>query len=340
MAFAITMPKLSDHGEVLPAPRGRSPGSPRRTGWWLVCDLQGLPQAQAASQLRWSERTVRYRLSEGRERLGRRLTRRGLVLSSSMIGALLSREASAAVPAAWRETAIRAALAAAEHVTTACAVSSAAGDLASEALRSMFLCNVRTTLVATIACLAVATGAVVLGRQAPGAQGQQVQSKQPSDQEKHVAKGGNQSGQAIKRLHGVLDPSRAKESLTARHTTQLALAAHAEAAAIDKLPRFSYQVRYRHGHSRFHAGRRRFYRSAQAGADRTGPRTRLVRLVSNQLLMDEQRFLWEMAPGDTVFNGHDPRSGPGPRPGNATKRRMDRPWISCGQPDRRSCGGP
>ena len=44
----------------------------------LLCDLEGLPQAQAAGQLHWSERTLRRRLAEARDRLKTRLARRGL----------------------------------------------------------------------------------------------------------------------------------------------------------------------------------------------------------------------------------------------------------------------
>ncbi len=68
----------------------------------VLCDLQAIPQVQAARQLRWSERTLRNRLSEGRERLKRRLTSRGLALDGSTMGALLLREARLAIPAAWR----------------------------------------------------------------------------------------------------------------------------------------------------------------------------------------------------------------------------------------------
>ena len=44
----------------------------------VLCDLEGLPQAEAAGQLRWSERTLRRRLAEARDRLKARLERRGL----------------------------------------------------------------------------------------------------------------------------------------------------------------------------------------------------------------------------------------------------------------------
>ena len=75
------------------------------------CDLEGMTQAQAAEQLHWSRRTLQLRLAEGRARLRRRLARRGLAPDGATLGAVLLREAQAAVPAAWREATVRAAVA-------------------------------------------------------------------------------------------------------------------------------------------------------------------------------------------------------------------------------------
>jgi RNA polymerase sigma factor (sigma-70 family) len=44
----------------------------------ILCDLEGLAQAQAAQQLGWPVGTLKWRLRRGRERLRDRLTRRGL----------------------------------------------------------------------------------------------------------------------------------------------------------------------------------------------------------------------------------------------------------------------
>ena len=75
----------------------------------VLCDLQGISQAQAAGQLQWSERTLRNRLSEGRDRLRLRLARRGLAPEGAAMGALWFREAGAAVPTALSEATVRAA---------------------------------------------------------------------------------------------------------------------------------------------------------------------------------------------------------------------------------------
>jgi RNA polymerase sigma factor (sigma-70 family) len=43
----------------------------------LLCDLDGKPQAEAARELNWSERTLRRRLAAARERIKCRLSHRG-----------------------------------------------------------------------------------------------------------------------------------------------------------------------------------------------------------------------------------------------------------------------
>ncbi len=60
----------------------------------LLCELEELSQAQAAGQLRWSERTLRRRLAEARDRLKGRLARRGLTPDDAMLGALFWKQAA------------------------------------------------------------------------------------------------------------------------------------------------------------------------------------------------------------------------------------------------------
>ena len=105
----------------------------------LLCDLEGLPQAQAAVQLRWSERTLRRRVAKARDRLKSRLARRGLASDDAMLGAGFLREASAAVPAAWHKATVRVALDLINHTITAGAVSAAAGSLTHEVLKTMLV---------------------------------------------------------------------------------------------------------------------------------------------------------------------------------------------------------
>jgi RNA polymerase sigma factor (sigma-70 family) len=65
----------------------------------LLCYLEGRTCDRAAQQLGWSLRTLERRLSQGRERLRQRLTRRGVPLPAALLVAtLLPEESSAAAP--------------------------------------------------------------------------------------------------------------------------------------------------------------------------------------------------------------------------------------------------
>src|SRR5262249_8228355 len=88
----------------------------------------------------------------------------------------------------------------------------------------------------------------------------------------------------------------------AQRAPRLALRAHAQAAAFDRLPRFSYQVRHRHG-----------VVDSMRAVDVT--LDRLARALTDPVLdkdwfgwyqtgfsWDEQRFLWELRPGDADLN--------------------------------------
>src|SRR5262249_28595891 len=67
----------------------------------VLCCLEGATRDEAARQLGWSVSLVKSRLQDGRERLRRRLVRRGLTLPAALAAALLAEGvAAAAVPAA------------------------------------------------------------------------------------------------------------------------------------------------------------------------------------------------------------------------------------------------
>ena len=137
----------------------------------VLCDLEGLPQAQAAGQLRWSERTLRRRLAEARDRLKGRLTRRGLSPDDAALGAVFLREARAAVPppGATRPSARR--LHTIDPSLAAGTVSAAARSLTQEVLRTML---VRKLTIAAAALLGAgmlawgASAAMVLQGDEPG----------------------------------------------------------------------------------------------------------------------------------------------------------------------------
>ncbi len=75
----------------------------------VLCYLEGATQDEAARRLGWSLGTFRRRLEQGRNRLGRRLARRGLTLSATLCAPFLSGVSnSAALPAVLTNITIRA----------------------------------------------------------------------------------------------------------------------------------------------------------------------------------------------------------------------------------------
>jgi RNA polymerase sigma factor (sigma-70 family) len=114
----------------------------------VLCDLEGMPQCEAAQALHCGEATLRRRLAGARERLCSRLTNRGVPL------AVLSRLTvvpQSELPAAWAVTMTRVALA--RHPATALA----AGLAASVFRTSLFSKGAKVLLL--IAGLATVAGA-------------------------------------------------------------------------------------------------------------------------------------------------------------------------------------
>src|SRR5262249_60370003 len=64
----------------------------------ILCYLEGRTQDEAASQLAWSKSTLRRRLDEARDALGRRLTGRGIVCPAALSAVLLSDCLASAAP--------------------------------------------------------------------------------------------------------------------------------------------------------------------------------------------------------------------------------------------------
>jgi RNA polymerase sigma factor (sigma-70 family) len=83
----------SDLERVLHEEIDRLPGAYRTAV--VACYFEGKTQAQAAQQLGLAESTIRGRLARARKRLGRRLTRRGLALSTGLVALATSGNAAA-----------------------------------------------------------------------------------------------------------------------------------------------------------------------------------------------------------------------------------------------------
>jgi RNA polymerase sigma factor (sigma-70 family) len=108
----------------------------------ILCYLEGRTRDEAAEELGWSLSTFRGRLERGRERLRRRLERRGLTLSAALLATLAARHADAAL-------------------ATTLTASAKAAALATEVMRTMFLAKVKSTALWCVAVLflSVAVGA-------------------------------------------------------------------------------------------------------------------------------------------------------------------------------------
>ena len=105
----------------------------------VLCDVQGIPQEQAAESLRLSERTLRRRLADGRARLQARLGRRGIGCSGAALAAVRLRNVGTVVPPAWRESTLLAALDIVNTTAGVGAASAAAESLCHEVLKMMFV---------------------------------------------------------------------------------------------------------------------------------------------------------------------------------------------------------
>ena len=132
----------------------------------VLCDLEGMTHAQAAGELNWSERTLRRRLAEARERLKVRLVRHGMVHDDAVLGAVFLREAQALVPMAWQAATVHAALDILDSGVAVGSVSLAARSLTREVLRTMFVQKLTIAVAALIGAglMAWAASAALISR--------------------------------------------------------------------------------------------------------------------------------------------------------------------------------
>jgi RNA polymerase sigma factor (sigma-70 family) len=129
----------------------------------VLCYLEGLTHEQAAQRLRWPVGTIRSRLARARDRLRRRLTRRGLATDGAALSGLMIGD-----PVSLRliESTIEASLGfGTRHVSAAGTASSAAAALARGVLHAMMISKIKILGAATVAGILVLGGAQSLARQ-------------------------------------------------------------------------------------------------------------------------------------------------------------------------------
>jgi RNA polymerase sigma factor (sigma-70 family) len=144
---------------------GRLPGHYRAV--IVLCDLEGMTQEQAARQLGWPIGTVQSRLARGRQRLCRRLTRRGLAPAVGLVAAAAVVDRTlGALPPGLEEATVRAAraLVAAGRTAAAGAVPAAVAELMAGALRTMFVNQIKRIALVLVTVGAAIAGAGVLAR--------------------------------------------------------------------------------------------------------------------------------------------------------------------------------
>jgi RNA polymerase sigma factor (sigma-70 family) len=122
----------------------------------VLCYLSGLTTDEAGRHLGVPRGTVLSRLAWARQRLGARLSARGVTLSAALLGALLSTEAAAPASAVVVTAAVRAALAFASGRTSA--ASAAAVTLMEGVLRDMVLTKVKNGLLIVLGLAVVGLG--------------------------------------------------------------------------------------------------------------------------------------------------------------------------------------
>jgi RNA polymerase sigma-70 factor (ECF subfamily) len=154
---------------------------------FVLCYMEGKTNEEAAAILACPKGTILSRLSRAREKLRRRLSRRGLGLSAGLIATMLSQSAvSAAVPPALADFTVKAALAFAGGAAATGVISAKVASLTEGVLRAMLLTKLKVAAAMLIGFTLVGVGASAVF--SPGPSDEPPRLKRPSLQDRTVNK--------------------------------------------------------------------------------------------------------------------------------------------------------
>jgi len=131
----------------------------------VLCDLEGKTRKEAAGHLGLPEGTVGSRLARARTILARRLTDRGITLSSGSLAVVLAQNAaSAAAPDSVVSSALRAAIVFAAGRSAAGGISPAVAALAGGVLKAMRMSKLKSVVAGVLLLGFIVTGATILAQ--------------------------------------------------------------------------------------------------------------------------------------------------------------------------------
>jgi RNA polymerase sigma factor (sigma-70 family) len=164
-----------EEAEVLHEEIDRLPGSFRLPV--VLCYFEGLTLEEASRRLQWPVGTVGSRLARARQKLRRKLARRGVVSSMAIAAVLSPRSSRAAGSSQLCHATARAAVDAAARAS----VSSSAESLAQEVLRTMLIHKLRHVSTGALIAAALVLGAGILSQSLPARERRpEAQSDQPA----------------------------------------------------------------------------------------------------------------------------------------------------------------